>query len=63
MAKDSPFEREALWKEGMHLNSKGQKVFLSELPTQYLKNIANKYRGDHDVADIEREINSRPEEE
>jgi hypothetical protein len=61
--KDSSFEREAQWKEGFHVSSKGSRTPLKELPTTYLKNIAAKYSNDHDVADIEKEIASRPEEE
>lgn len=51
------------WTQGFHTSSNGKQTPLKDLPTQYLKNIINKYSADHDVSALEAEIESRPKDE
>lgn len=52
-------KRESQWMEGVHESSNGILKPLKDLPDQYLKNIINKYGVDHDVSEIEKELNNR----
>lgn len=50
------------WAQGYHTSSNGKQTLLKDLPTAYLKNIINKYQGEHDTSALEAEIKSRPEQ-